>query len=346
MKRFTETNKWADPWFRKLAPKHKLLWSYICDTCDQAGVLEVDWELASFQIGQTLTAGDMDKFGDRVVMLESGKWHIVQFVQFQYGKLSESCKPHAPVFAALERHGLPVEGIHQNASFRCLVDDSQRRRIIKRDGLVCAYTGEELTDETAAIDHIFPRAKGGLNEDENLVVAGREVNLRKRDRHVLEFCAAENIDVDLVLETLSKRTGKPMEAFRVSIEGYLGSLKDKTRKGIGKRKEGVQREGFDEFWTAYPRKDAKADAVKAWEKVEVELPVILTAIERQKTSADWTKQNGQFIPLPASWLNGKRWEDGGTRIQAPGCNGARDESRLGPTPVDAAAAEFFANLKE
>ena len=33
------------------------------------------------------------------------------------------------------------------------------------------------------------------------------------------------------------------------------------------------------------------------------------ALEAQKASFDWQKENGRYIPLPATWLNGKRWED-------------------------------------
>ena len=51
----------------------------------------------------------------------------------------------------------------------------------------------------------------------------------------------------------------------------------------------------------------KAEA--AFQKVTVPVEVLLTAIEDQKKSAQWTKDNGQFIPHPATWLNGKRWED-------------------------------------
>lgn len=66
---------------------------------------------------------------------------------------------------------------------------------------------------------------------------------------------------------------------------------------------------FEEFWKAYPKKDAKKDAIAAWAKVKVPLATILEAIERKRGSEDWTKSKGQFVPLPATWLNGKRWED-------------------------------------
>jgi phage replication O-like protein O len=69
---------------------------------------------------------------------------------------------------------------------------------------------------------------------------------------------------------------------------------------------------FDTFWSAYPKKRDKGNALKAWRKLNGTRPtleVILKAITDQKQSADWTKDNGQFIPYPATWLNGQRWED-------------------------------------
>lgn len=66
---------------------------------------------------------------------------------------------------------------------------------------------------------------------------------------------------------------------------------------------------FEKFWSAYPRKEGKQKARAAFEKVTVSLDILLDAIEQQKKSAQWCKENGQFIPHPATWLNGKRWED-------------------------------------
>jgi len=51
VKRFTETEKWSDPWFRGLTPAEKCLFIYICDNCDNAGFMEVDIDLWAFCIG-------------------------------------------------------------------------------------------------------------------------------------------------------------------------------------------------------------------------------------------------------------------------------------------------------
>lgn len=71
----------------------------------------------------------------------------------------------------------------------------------------------------------------------------------------------------------------------------------------------TREEAFEQFWSAYPRKEGKQKAKEAFKKVTVPLEIILEAIEKQKKSAQWSKDGGQFIPHPTTWLNGKRWED-------------------------------------
>ena len=69
---------------------------------------------------------------------------------------------------------------------------------------------------------------------------------------------------------------------------------------------------FDDFWDAYPRKQAKEAARKAWAKLKPDETlgmVIIQAIEESKKSKDWQKEKGKYIPYPATYLNGKRWED-------------------------------------
>lgn len=67
---------------------------------------------------------------------------------------------------------------------------------------------------------------------------------------------------------------------------------------------------FEKFWAAYPRKKNKEQARKAFQKLKgVKLQELLDAIERQKRSRDWTKDGGQYIPYPATWLNAGGWED-------------------------------------
>lgn len=81
-------------------------------------------------------------------------------------------------------------------------------------------------------------------------------------------------------------------------------------KELDKDKEDIY--PFDEFWSAYPKKKAKEAARKAWVKLKPDetlgKAIIQAVIESAKTK-DWLKENGKYIPYPATYLNGKRWED-------------------------------------
>ena len=66
---------------------------------------------------------------------------------------------------------------------------------------------------------------------------------------------------------------------------------------------------FDQFWSVYPKKVGKTDARKAFAKVELPVNVLIDAVQKQKVSAQWTRDGGQFIPNPSTWLNQGRWED-------------------------------------
>ena len=71
-------------------------------------------------------------------------------------------------------------------------------------------------------------------------------------------------------------------------------------------------DGFDLFWSVYPKKTAKPAAIKAFRsaKINGNLPEVIADIEAKATTEAWTKNGGQFIPNPATYLNQRRWEDG------------------------------------
>jgi len=69
---------------------------------------------------------------------------------------------------------------------------------------------------------------------------------------------------------------------------------------------------FSFFWDSYPKKIGKLSAYKSWLKIKPNRELfqkILKAIKEQTTCDQWCKDNGQFIPNPATWLNQGRWDD-------------------------------------
>jgi hypothetical protein len=73
----------------------------------------------------------------------------------------------------------------------------------------------------------------------------------------------------------------------------------------------TETEAFELFWSIYPKKVAKPAAAKAFKsaKVNGHLPDVLADIESRKQTEDWKKNDGQFVPNPATYLNQRRWED-------------------------------------
>lgn len=87
---------------------------------------------------------------------------------------------------------------------------------------------------------------------------------------------------------------------------------------------------FDEFWEIYPRKVGKGAAQKAWNKLKPDSDLadrIMGAVREQKRSVQWTKDGGQYIPNPTTWLNQQRWEDEATPANAWTGSRASDASR-------------------
>jgi hypothetical protein len=105
MKRFTDTAKWQDPWFRRLSGGAKMLWYYLTEHADPAGVTEIDMDLISEDCKMPITEKHMAELGDRV-QLFGNKALIPKFITFQYSTLSESCPPHKRIFEAIAKHGL------------------------------------------------------------------------------------------------------------------------------------------------------------------------------------------------------------------------------------------------
>lgn len=67
---------------------------------------------------------------------------------------------------------------------------------------------------------------------------------------------------------------------------------------------------FDTFWGIYPRRVAKGNARKAWDRAISKAPVgIILASLSAQFDAGMFSDDPQFVPHPATWLNREGWED-------------------------------------
>lgn len=126
-------------------------------------------------------------------------------------------------------------------------------------------------------------------------------------------------------QVINNREGESIIPSKTLTRESGVETRESGREGRKEGKEGNGKEGdtsatdvagivypqsFLSFWNMYPKKKSKGDAFKAFKKLNAaEYPAIKTGLEAAKKSADWQKNNGEFIPYPASWLNDRGWED-------------------------------------
>lgn len=86
--------------------------------------------------------------------------------------------------------------------------------------------------------------------------------------------------------------------------------KDKDNAVASSNSEAASR--FGAFWESYPRKIGKGAARAAFERLNPDAELfesLMSALESHKRSAQWTKDDGQYIPNPVTWIDQMRWED-------------------------------------
>lgn len=116
MKRFTETTIWDEDWFITMPANYKLLWIWIKDKCDHAGLWKPN--LKNFEIinGEVDLDKAMEYFNtldkERIRKLENGKFFLPGFFVFQYGKkLNNNNKVHQSVQKILNSNGVNLTSI-------------------------------------------------------------------------------------------------------------------------------------------------------------------------------------------------------------------------------------------
>lgn len=108
-----------------------------------------------------------------------------------------------------------------------------------------------------------------------------------------------------------------------NVQEYKGELTRKNETPISPEGTAL----FERFWQAYPKKKAKAKARQAWDKLKPDMEMckaMAAALDQQKRSESWVRDDGRYIPYPATWLNQRRWEDEPDKA-APAASGANSQ---------------------
>lgn len=182
---------------------------------------------------------------------------------------------------------------------------------------ICEYAlyGNEpdidALSEMAAI--AFELIKPNLNASRKKAESGKLGGTKKQSESTFEANGSK---------TEAKRKQNEASEKQEQTESKKENKKEKEGENkieIENKKKSYDADGFAAFWAAYPKKAGKADALKAWNKLAPDVVLqeqMGKALEVQKQSQQWRKDGGQYIPMPATWLNGRRWEDEAPQAQS------------------------------
>lgn len=161
-KRFTETTKWAKESFTSLSLKMKLVWLYLLDNCDNAGIWDINLPLMSFQIGDQITLSEIQEcFGEKIEIVGK-KIVIPSFVEFQYGQLNPNNRAHQSVILKLKKIA-PSKGLKRSLQGRKDKDkdkDKDKEILLERESEGKPFKISEEQLKTLYAE--YPRKEGRL----------------------------------------------------------------------------------------------------------------------------------------------------------------------------------------
>ncbi len=182
-KRLTDTEIWEQDWYIDLPNKYKLLWNYIKDKCDNAGIWRPNKSLLQKIIGEPINFDEFMQFVNiekaRVVILPTGRWFVRDFFIFQYGgNFSLSSPVHKGAFKQLVANGVhPKEILNSSIGEMQNYDLQQLKEI--------AYSKDINTIKEAygnpyqRVKDIYKnkdknKEKGGTGENKVIPISGSE----------------------------------------------------------------------------------------------------------------------------------------------------------------------------
>lgn len=268
---------WNDPFIEELEPNEKLLYLYLFTSphTSNIGLLEVTSKKIAFETGLS-----------------------IQGVNSGLSKLEKERK--------IIRDGqfiLVARFIKNQSSTSPKLIQSMR-------GIAKSITSQKIRDTLCIL---YPDIFSGVEFEDTVSIPYNNdidtVSIPIREKE-------EEKEREIEEEYICPSADGDMDVFEHSVQQL--SLSPEPQSQRKKKTKDDYTDDFISFWQEYPRKEDKKKAFDSWRSLEKkkilpDINIILKAIDTRVKSGQW--ENKKFIPLPTSWLNGRRWEDEVTPIQ-------------------------------
>lgn len=206
-KRFTDTEIWKEDWFIALSKNHKLLWGFVKDNCDHAGIWRPNSTTfdrlvgAKVNLDEFLAAVNADK--ERIRVLEGGRWYLSGFVEFQYGgRLNPKNHMHQSVITILQGAGIDVLSY------------------------LSPQTDLNLTPSSGQVVPIQGAKDKDLDKDKDTV---QDKSKEKKHPFKCEFVEISQEQYDRLLARKELGTIEAVKWCCLKLDGYLGQPKNRKK---------------------------------------------------------------------------------------------------------------------
>lgn len=186
-----------------------------------------------------------------------------------------------------------------------------------------AYSAQHLTDGIVP-GELVKRLVGADDEDSSMLIdAGMWIDRGDGDIEVHDYLEHQRSAAEVKkLSDAGRKAAESRWQSDSDADGNANRMRNPMPREKEREKENNNTSAdaeFDRFWSLYPRRAGKGQAVKAWRsavKRTGNADLILTAVADHADHWRKAKTERKFIPLPATWLNGERWTDEHEEINA------------------------------
>ena len=170
------------------------------------------------------------------------------------------------------------------------IGKTKRFEIFKRDSFTCRYCGRRPPEVVLEVDHIEPVAKGGTDEDLNLITSCFDCNRGKRDRRLSD--AHPRPDADLAYLEVQQEVAEAKRYLQAS------KIREELQHAVVDRLEEVWTRSFR--WARSPAQEQWLFWAKQFSAEEIEY-----AIQR---SVAFQKKNSARTPQLVKYISGILWK--------------------------------------
>lgn len=160
-KRFTDTDKWKDDWYISLGNDYRIIWQWLLDNCNHAGICKRSLALLNRDCNTRITEDDLLSVMEGRVIAKDTLWFIPKFLKFQYNGLNNSRPVTLSVIKELEKTGLAAMIPEGFGNDYLIIKDKDKDKVISSKKDKPTRTREEKKEITLPFD--TPTFEAGWN---------------------------------------------------------------------------------------------------------------------------------------------------------------------------------------